>query len=63
MAKPGQVPEGYTRLTFNLEKDLHKELKKAVVDDGKSMTDVLVDLIQAYVAKHQPSSSRKKDRR
>jgi hypothetical protein len=60
MAKPGQVPEGYTRLTFNLEKTLHKELKKAAVDDERSVTDVLVDLISKYVAQHRPPR-RKKD--
>jgi hypothetical protein len=60
MAKPGQVPEGYTRLTFNLEKTLHKELKKAAVDDERSVTDVLVDLIRKYVAQHR-LPRRKKD--
>ena len=60
MAKPGQVPEGYTRLTFNVEKTLHKELRKAAIDDEKSVTDVLVEMIRKYVDQHRPPR-RKKD--
>ena len=59
MPKPGQVPEGATRLTFNLEKTLHKELKKAAIDDERSVTDILVELIQKYVGQHRPPRRKK----
>ncbi|HEX7409540.1 MAG TPA: ribbon-helix-helix protein, CopG family [Candidatus Binatia bacterium] len=57
-----QVPEGYTRLTFNLDKKLHKKLKQMALDEDKNMSDILVELIEAYL-QHRPPSLHKKDRR
>lgn len=59
MAKPGQVPEGFTRLTFNLRKDLLKQLKLVAVEEEKSMTDVLVQLIEGYIRQHRPPRRKK----
>ena len=57
-----QVPEGYTRLTFNLDKKLHKKLKQLALDEDKNMSEILIELIEAYVER-RPPNLRKKARR
>jgi hypothetical protein len=44
-----QVPEGHTRLTFNLDKKLLKKLKQAALDEDRSVTKLLIEMITAYV--------------
>lgn len=56
-----QVPEGYTRLTINLDKKLHKKLKQAALDEDRSVTNLLIELITAYVD-GRPPNRRKKER-
>lgn len=56
-----QVPEGYTRVTFNLDKKLHKKLKQAALDEDRSVTNLLIEIITAYV-EGRPPNRRKKDR-
>lgn len=56
-----QVPEGHTRLTFNLDKKLLKKLKQAALDEDRSVTNLLVELITAYV-EGRPMNRRKKER-
>ena len=60
MGNSRPAPAGYSRLTFNLEKTLHKELRKAAIDDEKSVTDILVEMIRQYVDQHR-SPRRKKE--
>lgn len=57
-----QVPEGYTRLTFNLDKKLHKQLKQLALDEDKNMSEILVELIEACIER-RPPNLRKKNRR
>ncbi len=56
-----QVPEGITRLTFNLDKKLHKKLKQAALDEDRTVTSLLIELITAYV-EGRPPNRRKKER-
>ena len=56
-----QVPEGYTRVTFNVAKKLHKKLKQAALDEDRSVTNLLIELITAYV-EGRPPNRQKKDR-
>ncbi|MGO8796698.1 MAG: plasmid partition protein ParG [Candidatus Sulfotelmatobacter sp.] len=50
-------PEGTVRLNINIDKSLHQRFKVACILNGERMTDVMLDLIQAYVEKHPSSSS------
>ncbi len=61
MAMADQVPEGYTRVTFNVDKKLHKKLKQAALDEDRSVTNLLVEIITAYV-EGRPPNRRKKER-
>ncbi len=61
MAIADQVPEGYRRLTFNLDKKLHKKLKQAALDEDRSVTNLLIEIITAYV-EGRPPNRRKKER-
>ena len=50
------------RLNINLELSLHNAFKAATAARGENMTDVLLDYIRNYVAKHG-ISPKKKERR
>ena len=41
------------------ELSLHNAFKTATAAQGKNMTDVLIDFIQQYVAKHYPGGLKK----
>jgi hypothetical protein len=56
MTKP---PEGTVRLTLNINQSLHHQFKVVCVHAGQPMTDVILDLIKAYV-KHPPATSPRK---
>lgn len=48
-------------MNINLDLDLHNAFKAATAARGKNMTDVLLDYIRDYVAKH--GMTPKKERR
>lgn len=47
--KAGPVPDGYVRLTVNMEKGLHTELKMAAAEEGTTMGRLLESLVSDYV--------------
>ena len=58
--KPGQLPKDHKRMNLNVEEDLHRQFKVATEMEGKNMTVVLTEFIEAYVQKHLPASIRRK---
>ena len=58
--KPGQVKEGYKRMTLNVPGDLHQQFKTTCVHQGTDMTRVLLAFIEDYVRRHLPAALRKK---
>lgn len=42
------------RLNVNLDEKLHAAFKTAAISQGKDMTTALIEMIEAYVAKHYP---------
>ena len=51
------------RLNINIEVDLHNAFKAATAVRGENMTDVLLQFIRDYVARHGYDSRKKKERR
>jgi hypothetical protein len=51
------------RVNINVEVSLHNRFKAATAAQGVDMTTVLMDFIQAYVAKHASATPPKKSRR
>ena len=51
------------RLNINIEVDLHNAFKAATAARGENMTDVLLQYIQDYVARHGYDSRKKKKER
>ena len=49
------LPEGTVRLNINIQESLHRRFKAACALTGQRMTDVVLELIRAYV-KEQPSA-------
>jgi hypothetical protein len=47
------------RMNLNVEVNLHNSFKAATAAQGKNMTDVLIEYIEQYVAKHSPQPSKK----
>lgn len=46
-------------MNLNVEVELHNRFKAATAAQGLNMTDVLLEFIQSYVAKHAPKGRRK----
>ena len=63
MRKIGKVPEPQVkRMNLNVPVELHNSFKSVTAAQGQNMTDVLLEFIQQYVAKHsspQPKGRRK----
>ncbi len=57
------LKEGYKKLNIYVKEDLHNQFKAAVTLENKTITRVLLDFIQEYVAKHPAGPPRKKSRR
>ena len=51
------------RLNINIEVGLHNAFKAAAAARGEHMTDVLLQFIRDYVARHGYDSGKKKERR
>ena len=41
------------RSTFDIDKDVHHSFKKACLDAGKSMTEVMVEMMKEFVKKQE----------
>lgn len=44
--KSGVIPPGYARLTANIPEELHKKLKVKAAMEGRSIVDILEELIE-----------------
>ena len=51
------------RMNLNVPIELHNSFKSVTASQGLNMTDVLMEFIQNYVAKHSPSTNQPKGRR
>ncbi len=40
-------------LPVYLPEDVHKDLRHAAIDEGRSATDIIRELVRQYLAKHQ----------
>lgn len=59
MAKKQKSREvGFQRTHFLVPADLHKRFKKIAVEDEKSMSVIIVELIEVYVEKREKELSR-----
>lgn len=47
--RSGLVPEGDTRLTANIKTNLHRKLKHASVDRGRTIGELLEELIEKHL--------------
>lgn len=45
------APEGYRRLTINIEESLHKKLRMMAVEEDCTITDILTKLVVKAVEK------------
>jgi len=57
---PYHPPKGAVRMNLNVNEDLHHAFKMAVTSERKNMTDVLIELMQRYVAEHERPAAKKK---
>ena len=53
--------KGIKRMNVNVPSELHRAFKIATASEGKEMTEVLLALIQSYVAEH-PHAARLADK-
>lgn len=50
-AEPGRKPpEGSVRMNVNLPRSLHRKLKIQSVQEERTITDIVVDLISTYLS-------------
>lgn len=47
-------------MNLNVPVGLHNNFKSVTAAQGQNMTDVLLEFIQSYVAKHSPKKGRRK---
>jgi hypothetical protein len=47
------------RMNLNVPIELHNSFKAVTAAEGKNMTDILLEFIQSYVAKHAPKPKRR----
>ena len=45
------APEGYRRLTINLEESMHKKLRQMALDQDCTVTDIIVNLVSKELNK------------
>ena len=53
-------PKGYKRMNINVDTKLHNAFKAITAQQGKNMSDVLVQFIKEYIEKNQPSTAASK---
>lgn len=49
-------------MNLNVEVSLHNAFKAATAQEGKNMTDVILEFIERYVIEHQGKSGKKRSR-
>jgi len=47
---------GLSRLTVDLDPERQKQFKKAAIDAGKTMRQILIDLIENFIKKAEKKS-------
>lgn len=47
-------------MNLNVPVELHNSFKAATAAQGENMTDILLEFIQTYVAKHAPKPKRRR---
>jgi hypothetical protein len=47
------------RMNLNVPAELHNNFKSVTAAQGENMTDVLLEFIKSYIAKHSPKGRRK----
>jgi hypothetical protein len=52
--------EQVKRMNLNVPVELHNAFKAATAAQGENMTDILLEFIQTYVAKHAPKPKRRR---
>ena len=52
--------KGIKRMNLNVPLELHNSFKSVTAGQGQNMTDVLLEFIQNYIAKHSPKKGRGK---
>jgi len=48
------------RMNLNVPLELHNSFKSVTAAQGQNMTDVLLEFIQTYIAKHSPKPNRRR---
>lgn len=48
-----QVTSQKTKTSFTIPDSLRKRLKHAAIDEGRDMTELVIDALEAYLAKTQ----------
>lgn len=51
--------EKVKRMNLNVPVGLHNNFKSVTAAQGENMTDVLLEFIKSYIAKHSPKGRRK----
>jgi hypothetical protein len=51
--------EKVKRMNLNVPIGLHNNFKSVTAAQGQNMTDVLLEFIKSYIAKHSPKGRRK----
>ena len=52
------MKEVYHRMSWIIPRDLHQQFKVAAASQGKEMSELLLEFVKQYVAKHLPASLR-----
>ena len=47
-------------MNLNVPLELHNSFKSVTAAQGQNMTDVLLEFIQTYIAKHSPKPNRRR---
>jgi ParG len=55
-----QEDQGVKRMNLNVPIELHNSFKSTTAAQGQNMTDVLLEFIQKYIAKHSPKQKGKR---
>jgi hypothetical protein len=51
--------EKVKRMNLNVPIELHNNFKSVTAAQGENMTDMLLEFIKSYIAKHSPKGRRK----
>jgi len=59
MQRSFEPPEGFKRVNFHIQEKLLNSFKSVAAEQGKTMTDLLVEFIKDYVRGPRPKKSRR----